>query len=115
TLADFRAWTHSATFPESPRIDYLGGELWVDLTMEEFYLHNAIKTEIIAVLQALVHRSQTGRVVSDRMRFSYPGAECWSSLTVCSCPMNRCGQIAFAACRALVAVSWSLKAAPKWC
>jgi Uma2 family endonuclease len=74
-LASFRRWARSHRFPEVGRIDYLDGTLWVDLGMEEFFYHNAVKTIITAVLHNLSEELDNGRFVSDRMRVSFPGAK----------------------------------------
>jgi Uma2 family endonuclease len=74
-LAGFRAWAHSPDFPDKTRVDYLGGTIWVDLSMEQLYSHNQVKVEVYRVLIALVRASRSGRFIADRMRFSYPGAD----------------------------------------
>jgi Uma2 family endonuclease len=73
-LASFRAWAHSERFPDAGRIDYLGDELWVDLSMEQLYSHNQVKAAIYVVLIALARTANTGLFLPDRMRLSYPGA-----------------------------------------
>ncbi len=74
-LAAFRAWACSDQLPEGVRVDYLGGVLWVDLSMEELYWHNQVKAAVYAVLLTLVRSSGSGRFIPDRMRLSYPGAD----------------------------------------
>jgi Uma2 family endonuclease len=71
-LASFRRWTHMADFPTRGRIDYLNGVIWVDVTMEQLYSHNQVKTEITAVLAFLVRQTQQGLIMADRMRLSMP-------------------------------------------
>ncbi len=39
--ASFRRWMHSATFPDEGKICFIAGKVWVDLSMEEYYSHNA--------------------------------------------------------------------------
>src|SRR5205823_2082798 len=70
--ASFRAWTHSPGFPERGRFCWLAGTLWVDLTMEQLYSHNQVKTECAAVLHPLVKQSAQGLYLGDGMQLSIP-------------------------------------------
>ena len=45
----FRQWAHSDEFPESGRVWWLDGEVWVDMTMEQIFTHVDVKSEIGAV------------------------------------------------------------------
>lgn len=74
-LDSFHAWALSEDFPERVRIDYLGGVIWVDLSMEELYSHNQAKAAVYRNLMNLVHDADTGLFIPDGMRFSYPGAD----------------------------------------
>src|SRR5581483_3290306 len=60
SLESFRHWAHSAAFPETGRIGYVKGEVWVDMSKEQFS-HNQVKGEIAAVLTALVKAARSGR------------------------------------------------------
>jgi Uma2 family endonuclease len=73
-LDSFHDWALTEDFPASGRIDYLGGVIWVDLSMEELYSHNQPKSSIYRVLGTLVHEAGSGLFIPDRMRFRYPGA-----------------------------------------
>jgi len=73
-LAGFREWACSDDFPERGRIDFLAGELEVDMSPEELDTHGSVKTEIATVLQLLVGRRGLGSVYVDRGRVSSPGA-----------------------------------------
>jgi Uma2 family endonuclease len=73
-LQTFHAWAHGPDFPAEYRIDYLGGTIWVDLSMEELYSHNQVKAAIYAALIPLVQAAQFGLFLPDRMRLSYSGA-----------------------------------------
>jgi Uma2 family endonuclease len=67
-LQAFRRWTKSSRYPERGEFSYLGGDLWVDITMETL-LHNLIKSQFVAVLTLLVvEPNRLGRWLSDRMR-----------------------------------------------
>jgi Uma2 family endonuclease len=64
-LASFRRWALSDDFPESGRISYLNGEVWVDMSREQIFSHNQIKTEYAFVLQGLAKTECPGRFLSD--------------------------------------------------
>jgi Uma2 family endonuclease len=74
-LASFRQWASSDDFPQRGRIDYLSGELWVDLSPEEFDTHNQVKSEINAILYGLARASGQGRYSTDGMRISHVAAD----------------------------------------
>src|SRR5436190_10006862 len=74
-LASFRRWTLSEDFPEHGRIDYLGGDIWVDMIMEEFYGHNQVKGEYAIVLGGMARNQQLGRVIHERMRLVHEAGE----------------------------------------
>lgn len=68
----FRRWTRSEEFPERGRIDYLEGDLEVDLSPEDLYTHGVVKTAIAAELHALVVAPGRGNVFIDRTRVTAP-------------------------------------------
>jgi Uma2 family endonuclease len=70
----FWRWVDSDEFPESGRIDFLGGEIEADMSPEDLYTHGALKVEMVAVLVELVKWSGLGDVQSDRSRFRSPFA-----------------------------------------
>lgn len=59
-LDSFRAWVDRDDFPDKGRIDYIKGEVWVDMSKEQFFTHVAVKTEITRVLANLVKITRTG-------------------------------------------------------
>jgi Uma2 family endonuclease len=73
-LARFRAWAVSRSFPERGRIDFLAGDLEVDMSPEELHTHGLVKAEIAAALQLLVARRGLGEIYIDRARISSPEA-----------------------------------------
>lgn len=73
-LDGFRRWARSPEFPETGRIDYLAGELEVEMSPEDLYTHGAPKAEIAAALQELIARSGLGAVFVDRARVTVPEA-----------------------------------------
>jgi Uma2 family endonuclease len=69
-LESFRQWARSGEMPEHGWFSYLNGEVWVDLSMEQFFSHNQVKTEFTQVLGALVKSEGSGYLVADNMLFS---------------------------------------------
>jgi len=61
----FRAWADRTDFPDMGRIDYIKGEVWVDMSKEQIFTHVAVKTEIARVLASLVKAARTGLVFVD--------------------------------------------------
>jgi len=68
-LDSFCRWALSDDFPEDARICWLAGTVWVDLEMEAMYSHNGVITEFTRVLGGLTRMLETGRYLSDGMRF----------------------------------------------
>jgi Uma2 family endonuclease len=66
-LQAFRRWTKSGDYPERGEYSYLGGDLWVDVTMETL-LHNELKHLFEVVLGGLILNEGLGRYFGDRMR-----------------------------------------------
>ena len=73
-LEAFRRWVHSPDFPERGRIDYLAGDIEVDMCPEDLYTHGTAKAEIAARLHLLVADEGLGAVFVDRTRITHPGA-----------------------------------------
>lgn len=48
-LESFRRWADADDFPETGRIWFLQGEVWVDMSKEQIFTHVGVKTEIAAV------------------------------------------------------------------
>src|ERR1051326_1394939 len=74
-LESFRRWARSDDFPERGRFSYLAGELWVDLSMEQLFTHNRVKTQFTIVVGGLIESEQRGYFFSDRVLFSNPVAD----------------------------------------
>jgi Uma2 family endonuclease len=64
-LESFRRWSDDDDFPEKGRISYLRGEVWVDMSKEQLFTHNDLKSEITAVLKTLVKTEHSGRYFGD--------------------------------------------------
>lgn len=73
-LARFREWSLGVSFPEHGRIDYLDGQVEVDLSPEDVHLHGTVKTAIAGILYSLVVQPQLGIVLVDRTRVVSPQA-----------------------------------------
>lgn len=69
-LASFRHWARSDEFPEAGRICYLNDELWVDMSKEQVFSHNQVKSEFSRVLLSLAKTERKGRYFGDGVRFS---------------------------------------------
>ena len=69
-LQSFRRWADTDEFPEEGRIDYLKGEVWIDMSKEQLFSHNQCKTEFTVVLGGLVKAGKQGRYFTDGMRLS---------------------------------------------
>lgn len=73
-LSSFRRWCMSPAYPERGDVFWIDGDIWVSDEMEDFSTHNAIKTEILTALNALVKAGKLGVMFSDGMRLVHPRA-----------------------------------------
>ncbi|MGH9362977.1 MAG: Uma2 family endonuclease [Thermoanaerobaculia bacterium] len=64
----FQDWLVSGEFPESGRIDFLAGDVEVDMTAEELHTHGTVKGAILAVLHYLIADTDLGEVFVDSAR-----------------------------------------------
>jgi Uma2 family endonuclease len=71
-LDSFHRWSESDEFPEHGRIDYLKGEVWVDMSEEQIFSHNQVKTEYTITLGALAKSQRRGRFFQDGVRVTHP-------------------------------------------
>jgi len=67
-LAEFRRWSGGEQFPERGRIDYLQGDIEVDMSPEDLDTHGTVKVAIASRLHALVAEQGRGSVFVDRAR-----------------------------------------------
>ena len=74
-LAGFRSWAVSPRFPERGRIDFLAGDLEVDMSPEDLLNHGVVKSEIAAIFRLMVAHTGLGEVYVDRARISSPRAD----------------------------------------
>jgi Uma2 family endonuclease len=69
-LDSFRRWTDTKEFPEGVRIDYLKGEVWIDLSKEQIFSHNQCKTMFTGGLWNMVNTGKLRRYFTDGVRLS---------------------------------------------
>jgi len=74
TVAGFRSWAHSDRFPEIGRIDYIGGDVELDMSPEDLHTHGTPKAALAAGLFHLIARTGRGYVFIDRTRVTAPEA-----------------------------------------
>lgn len=65
----FQRWVDSGDFPETGRIDYLGGDIEVGMSPEDLQTHGLPKGAIYATLHSLV-AGRLGDVYTDRARIT---------------------------------------------
>jgi len=68
TFEGFERWAHSPDFPETGRIDFLAGDVEVDMSPEDLHTHGIVKVAIASALHALVTGRELGEVFSDSTR-----------------------------------------------
>lgn len=74
-LASFSRWAESPGFPETGRVSYIQGDVWMDMSMEELFTHNQLKVLIASDLQAVVRAHAMGYLFGDGARFRNPTAD----------------------------------------
>lgn len=74
-LKSFRRWAWSGEYPERGWVSYLNGEIWVDMSMEQLFTHNQVKTEYTVVLGSLVRTEALGYFFADRVLLSNRSAD----------------------------------------
>jgi Uma2 family endonuclease len=74
-LVSFSRWVDSDEFPQEGRIDYLAGEIWIDMSQEQVWSHNQVKEEFFLVLGLLAKQGRQGRFFPDGLRLMHPEAD----------------------------------------
>jgi Uma2 family endonuclease len=74
-LGSFHRWVRSREFPEHGRIDFLAGEIWIDMSEEQLFVHVRVKGEFCRVPSNLERDSGRGFHLVDGARVSHPEAE----------------------------------------
>lgn len=67
-LESFRRWTRSDAFPDKGRIDWIGGEVEIDMSPEDVNRHGTLKGAISRVLGTIVEGADRGVVLIDSTR-----------------------------------------------
>ena len=70
----FCRWVGSADLPEKLSVHFIRGEVWVDLSMEEMFSHNQVKTALGITLGALIQEGHLGIYTTDGMQFASESA-----------------------------------------
>jgi len=68
TREGFEDWVASGSFPETGRIDFLAGDVEVEMSPEDLYTHGVVKTAVVLTLGDLIVRTDLGDVFTDRTR-----------------------------------------------
>jgi Uma2 family endonuclease len=74
-LDSFRRWARSDEFPEAGRICYLRGEVWVDMSKEQVFTHNQVKSEFNLVIGGLAKQERLGRYFPEGLLLSNVDAD----------------------------------------
>src|SRR5438128_11996462 len=64
-LPSFRRWVEEDDTLDFGRIGYLDGRVWIDMSKEQLYTHNDVKSEVAAVLRQFVRAGKLGRFFPD--------------------------------------------------
>jgi Uma2 family endonuclease len=62
-------------FPEHGRVDFLAGEIWIDMSEEQLFSHVRVKGEFGRVLLGLEREDRRGFYLVDGARVSHPEAD----------------------------------------
>jgi Uma2 family endonuclease len=74
-LESFRRWMLSDESPEKVPLFFLAGEVWIDMSKEQFFSHNKLKQEFFRVLGELAKRDRLGTFCPDGMLLSNEEAD----------------------------------------
>ncbi len=69
-LQSFRRWARSNRFPEKCRIDWIDGEMEIDISPEDLNTHGTPKVAISGDIRTLIEPEGRGVVLSDSSRLS---------------------------------------------
>lgn len=69
-LDDFRRWALSDDFPDRGRIDFIDGQIEVDMSPEDLFTHSKVKTRLAVTLGQIVIGEELGELFIDRARVS---------------------------------------------
>ncbi len=69
-LESFRRWVDSDDFPETGRIWWLKGEVWIDMSKEQLFSHLMMKNEFNMVIGRIAKEQDVGLYFPDGLFFS---------------------------------------------
>lgn len=70
----FFRWFDAARMPEKTRVHLIRGEVWLDVSMEELFAHNQIKTALGIALGGLIVEEKLGLYITDGMMLANASA-----------------------------------------
>jgi Uma2 family endonuclease len=70
TFEGFQRWIESDGFPETGRIDFLAGQVEVDMSPEDLHTHSVVKSTIGSILYGLIYETGFGDVYMDSTRLT---------------------------------------------
>jgi Uma2 family endonuclease len=68
TQEGFSDWMRSEEFPETGRIDFLAGDVEVEMSPEDLYTHGVVKTAVVLTLGDQIVSTELGDVFTDSTR-----------------------------------------------
>src|SRR5437879_12835211 len=69
-LVSFRRWAASDGVPDKARVSYRKGEVWLDMSREQLFTHNRVKTKCTSTLDRLAEEGELGVYFSDGILLS---------------------------------------------
>lgn len=70
TMAGFRAWAKSNSFPNRGEVSFVKGEVDIDMSPENYEVHNSLKSAVSSSIYFLVQQHDLGLFFSDRFLFT---------------------------------------------
>jgi hypothetical protein len=97
TLTGFREWAHSDEFPESGRVCYFGGEIFVDMSPENLETHNKCKRGLYAGWEQVLAEADIGELIVDGMLLVNEEADLGAEADgmICLYESLRAGRVSF--------------------
>lgn len=74
-LESFRRWATSDESPERGRLFFFEGEIWIDMTREQFFTHVGLKQEFFVVLGGIAKSEKLGTFCPDGLLVSNQAAD----------------------------------------
>src|SRR5207248_287990 len=67
-LPSFRRWVQSEDCPETARIDYIKGRVWIDMSREQIFSHLRIKSALNYTIEGIARKDASGLYIPDGLR-----------------------------------------------